>query len=289
MFGDEEEAAFYHTRLAVSETRAKEAMLRPIEFPCLQRNFFAFRLRRPPRNQRKSTQYQALNLLSQVTDAANLQGKSQRKRSGSAGELQGNLQRKFRAFAAAPAGVIKQPPILRRRAPGPAAIQEQIDAIIRPCIELGLGHRCVPRPSARRCGELGKALRLGYHQPIERQRCRRQRGISASPNVANLLQAADIKRRALGRSQRLDDVVHDGAEECRPVGEPVSQSSGGLSRGLAAPRDGDVDKDGSGCEQDRRRHFLAEQKSGQNERDGRLKELKDSNARDTAAGERPEP
>jgi hypothetical protein len=37
MFGDEEEAAFYHTRLAVSETRAKEAMLRPIELPCLQR------------------------------------------------------------------------------------------------------------------------------------------------------------------------------------------------------------------------------------------------------------
>jgi hypothetical protein len=60
-------------------------------------------------------------------------------------------------------------------------------------------------------------------------------------------------------------------------------------RGLAAPRNGDADKDRSGGEQDRHRHFLPEQKRRQNERYGGLKKLKDSDASDTAAGERPKP
>jgi len=88
-------------------------------------------------------------------------------------------------------------------------------------------------PAAFACddrGELGKALRFGHHQPVERERHRHQRGAQHQPCQApqNLLQiAALVERRAGRRPQLLDDPVHNGAKERRFIREAVIEGAFG--------------------------------------------------------------
>ena len=100
----------------------------------------------------------------------------------------------------------------RARLPEAAAVEEQVDAIIGPSVEVGLGHRWaeaggaalrqsdgeLEEPLGRECravdrqaagarhnrGELGETLRRGYHQPVERERHRRQDGVQHQPRQA---------------------------------------------------------------------------------------------------------